>query len=99
MGCVYRVLIYRCVFRMSDMSVCVGVGGGNRLWAWPGMRKRFPGIMTQPEVTGGSYFLSGNDEINKLNMEEDASESLETCTFCLIANGADEEATILKKVS
>ncbi|TNM94954.1 hypothetical protein fugu_017713 [Takifugu bimaculatus] len=30
-------------------------------------------------------------------MKEEASESLETCTFCLIANGADKEATILKK--
>lgn len=55
--------------------------------------------MTQAEVSGGSYFVSGNDELNKLNMREDASESLEICTFCLIANGEDEEATILKKVS
>lgn len=36
-------------------------------------------------------------------MNEDDSdsskESLKTCAFCLIASGADKEATIMKKVS
>lgn len=35
----------------------------------------------------------------KEDISDPAERSLETCAFCLIASGADKEATIVKKVS